>query len=94
MDHIIIKYYEKFSMNLPGIPDRWTRYAKVTVANGKKIRAKEIDRKEAMDTIRKEGLALVHVDTQYGKIWDTPGKSFQKKYKGIAIPNDFNIKTQ
>lgn len=91
-DCLIIKYYERFTLNVPGTPDSWPQWAKITAVNVKenyksvtRLRTKHIDRKEASRIIRENGLIEVHSDRN-GRIWDTPGKSFQEKYKGVPIP--------
>lgn len=89
---LMIKYYERFSLNVPGVPDAWPKWAKVTVATVKenykpvtRLRIKNITREEAVHLIQERGLVQVHRDTN-GKVYDTPDKSFQSKYKGMPIP--------
>ena len=32
-DYIIAKYYERFALNVPGVPDSWPQYLKITVVS-------------------------------------------------------------
>lgn len=89
---IVIKYYERLSLNVPGVPDAWPQWLKVTACSVKenyktvtRLRTKHIERQEAMKLIREAGLVLVHEDHD-GKVYDTPDMSFKNKYKGIPIP--------
>ena len=89
---IIIKFFERLALKVPGTPDAWPQWAKVTAVsvkeNGKRItraRVKRIEKDEAMMLIRDNGLVKVFDDND-GRIWDTPGQSFRAKYSGISIP--------
>lgn len=91
-DCLIIKYYERFTLNVPGVPDAWPQWAKISPAKIKenykrvtRLRTKHITREEAIQIIRDNGLVKVY-DDRNGKIWDTPEKSFQSKYRGIPVP--------
>lgn len=89
---LIIKFYERFTLKVPGIPDTWPQWAKVSTVNvkenGKRItraRIKRIKKEEALSIIRELGLVKVHEDRD-GRIWDTPEHSFQNKNIGLPIP--------
>lgn len=59
-------------------------YAKVTPAvnaEGVQVtRYKDISKDEARELVSKHGLVISEKNEQ-GTIWDTPGKSFQKRFK-------------
>lgn len=92
MDILVVKYFERFTLNLPGIPDAWPQWAKITVATVKenykpvaRLRTKHISREEARRLIRENGLVEVYSDKN-GKVWDTPDKIFHSNHKGIQVP--------
>lgn len=93
MDSIlVIKYFERFSLNVPGTADAWPQWAKITPAKVRenyksvtRLRLKRIDREEAKRLIRANGLVETFSDKN-GKIWDTPDKSFQVRFKGVPVP--------
>ena len=92
MDILVVKYFERFTLNVPGVPDAWPQWAKITVATVKenykpvkRLRTKHISREEARRLIRENGLVEVHSDRD-GKVWDTPDKLFQRKHAGIQVP--------
>lgn len=88
MSCLIIKYYEVFTLHFRGAPDAFPQWLKVWPDEKKKgrLKTKHISKEEAMAAIREEGLVEVHKDKD-GKVWDTPDRAFQKKYKGrVEIP--------
>lgn len=44
-----------------------------------------VSRREAMDFIRGNGLVEA-LETPYGTVWDTPDRSFQRRFKGCLSP--------
>ena len=90
---LIIKYFESFSLKVPGIPDAWPRWAKVSVGSIKegnktipRVRFKLLDRVAAKKLIEENGLVESHRDRN-GLVYDTPDRSFYKKYhKALSIP--------
>ena len=91
-DYIICKYFERFALIVPGVPDSWPQYLKISVVSVRenyryvnRFRTKHIDRHEAQRLIREGGLTEV-LNTKDGKVWDTPDKSFQERYRGLPIP--------
>lgn len=91
-EFIVIKYFERLSLTVPGVPDAWPQWLRVTACtvrenykSVRRLRTKHIDRQEALRLIRESGLVLAHEDKN-GKVWDTPDKTFQKTYKGVSVP--------
>lgn len=87
-DLLIIKFFERFRLNVPGTPDAFPRWGKVTVKSNTRagtLRLKNIDREEALRIIEERGLVQTHSDRD-GAVFDTPGRSFQKKYRRIPVP--------
>lgn len=91
--YLIIKHYERFSLNVPGIPDAWPRWAKITAGNVKvdyktisRVRLKSLTREQAKELIKEGGLVEVHRDRN-GIVYDTPDRAFYNKYHGaIDVP--------
>lgn len=91
-DYLVIKYYERFLLTVPGVPDAWPQWAVVTVGTirennrpVKAIKLKNIDKQQAMRLIHEGGLVCVEQD-ESGKVFDTPGRDFQRANKGIRVP--------
>ena len=81
---LIIKFFDRFRLNVPGPSDVFPRWAKVSVKDGT-LRFKHIDRESAISLIRENGLVATHSDGD-GIVYDTPDRSFQKKHRGIRVP--------
>ena len=85
---LVIKYYEKFTLPVPGEHDRWPRWGIVKVNPDGKIHLKVVERSKAREVIRERGLIESHANDTFGKVYDTPDKAFQKRYAGISVPYD------
>ena len=92
MDILVVKYFERFMLNVPGVPDAWPRWAKITVATVKenykpvkRLRTKHISREEALEAIRENGL-VESLRTKDGVVYDTKDGAFKKKARGFHIP--------
>lgn len=93
MEVLVIKYYERLVLNGPVAPDVWPQWMKVTVGTLKenytkvtRYKTKQITREEAKQIIQENGLVEVY-ESKDGKVFDTPDRAFQKKYKGtLPIP--------
>lgn len=91
--YLIIKHYERFALNVPGIPDSWPRWAKITAGTVKenhrtipRVRLKTLTREQARALIKEGGLVEVFRNRS-GIVYDTPDKAFYKKYHGaIDVP--------
>lgn len=86
-DSIIIKYYEEFSFGFRD-SDSWPQWARLTAVPdraGFRLKVKSVTKREALAFIRENGLECA-LECEYGKVWDTPGRDFQARYKGIRIP--------
>lgn len=91
-NYIVIKYYERFLLTVPGVPDAWPQWAVVTAGTIKEnrvpvkaVKMKNIDKQEAMRLIRDGGLVCVE-QWESGKVFDTPERDFQRTHKGIRVP--------
>lgn len=85
---LVIKFFERFRLNVPGGADAFPRWGVVTVKQSGKhasLRIKNIDREEALELIRENGLVVAHSDRD-GVVYDTPDKLFQERYRGVSIP--------
>jgi len=86
---LIIKYYEQFTLKVPGVPDAYPRWGKVTakkdLQGNKTIKLKPITRDEALEAIRERGLVEV-LRTKDGVVYDTKDGAFKKKSRGFHIP--------
>lgn len=85
---LVIKYYEKFALPVPGEHDRWPRWGIVKVTPDGKMHLKVVERSKAREVIRERGLIESHASDTFGKVFDTPDKAFQKRYAGISVPYD------
>ncbi len=83
-DLIVIKYNNRFAFSLPGIPDSHPSWAIVRPGGEGRVRKRDVDRREALETIERLGLKLTH-ENKYGKIWDTPDRDFQKNNHGARL---------
>ena len=87
---LIIKYFEQFALKVPGAPDTYPRWGKVTAKKdqqgNKTIKLKPITRDEAMETIRERGLVEV-LRTKDGIVYDTRDGAFKKKARGYYVPS-------
>lgn len=86
---IVIKFYEKLVLKVPGTQDAFTQWAVVSATKDKdgnnKLKTRRIDHREAIRLIKENDLveALRNKD---GVVFDTKDNDFQKKYKGVPIP--------
>ena len=86
---LVIKYFEKFALPLPGVNDRWPRWGVVTITPDGKMRMKVIERAEAKEKIAENGLVEYAVGDPNERIYDTPDRAFHKRYAGrVPVPND------
>ena len=92
MDILVVKYFERLTLTVPGVPDAWPQWLRVTACtvrenykSVKRLRTRHISREEARRLIRENGLVEVHSDRD-GKVWDMPDKLFQRKHAGIQVP--------
>jgi len=98
MDYIVIRYFSRFVLTLPGIPDAWAEWAKVWVVDtisgqtlGKRVCAKRISRTEARRLIDERGLTE-SLRTEDGVVFDTPDQKFKQMYGGVSrVPSGLPI---
>lgn len=86
---LVIKYFEKFALTVPGVPDAYPVWAAITVRSGKNgdyMRLKRISRAEAMRLIEENGLVETFQKPKLGVVFDTPAGAFKKKYRKISVP--------
>ena len=88
-DYIIIKYYERFALELPGIPDAFPAWWRVTVRHnsyGKVAELRPVTRAKALELIRAASLVEVHRDRD-GIVFDTPEHGFWRRHAGCRVPS-------
>ena len=85
---LVIKYYERFTLPLPGVNERYPRWGIVRVTPDGKIHLKVVERAQAKQKIAENGLVEYNYEEAEGKVFDTPDKAFQKRYAGISVPYD------
>lgn len=86
---LVIKYFEKFALTVPGVPDAYPAWAAITVRTGKNgayMRFKRIGRAEAMKLIEENDLVEAFHKAKVGTVYDTPDGAFKKKYGKMAVP--------
>lgn len=85
---LIVKYY----ISVLGVTDtspHWGKVTAITNTNTGKSRVElsEITRDTAISLIRENGLVLAYQSKKDGRIYDTPDKAFQEKFKGLISVN-------
>lgn len=56
------------------------------------LNRKALTRAEAQDYIMENGLVET-LDCEFGQVWDTPGRTFQKKYQGYVSKHYLTIRS-
>ena len=85
---LVVKYY----VSVLGVTDtspHWGRAnALIHIETGKAhVEFTEIERSEAIRLIEDNGLICTYQSKKDGRIYDTPDKSFQEKFKGLITVN-------